>query len=189
MKKLIKATLTGLFATALLVGCGSKEEPKKEETSKQESPKKEEAKKPAKEETVKPVKEEDSPEVKAEKIAIIKKHPILATNEGRTPTNLSDKERLELYDKTEKKAQAEGKSVEEYAVASAEKHEQEYQAKKAQEEQAKPKLTQDQCDTAKAEYEMMTKAINEGSNNRKNSTEYLKIQKKVESCKNAGMVE
>lgn len=50
-------------------------------------------------------------------------------------------------------------------------------------------LTQDQCDTAKAEYEVMTKAINEGSNNRKNSVEYLKVVQKVESCKKAGFIE
>ncbi|MEM5663126.1 hypothetical protein AAHB94_01155 [Bacillus toyonensis] len=32
MKKIFKIIITGLFATSLLVGCGSKEEPKKEST-------------------------------------------------------------------------------------------------------------------------------------------------------------
>ncbi|MDR5022683.1 hypothetical protein FOL75_12085 [Bacillus thuringiensis] len=50
-------------------------------------------------------------------------------------------------------------------------------------------LTQDDCDTIDAENKMMTKAINEGNNNRKNSEEYLKLQKKVSICQKQGMME
>ncbi|MBK5492576.1 hypothetical protein [Bacillus sp. TH13] len=50
-------------------------------------------------------------------------------------------------------------------------------------------LTQEDCDTVDAENKMMTKAINEGNNNRKNSEEYLKLQKKVSICQKQGMIE
>ncbi|MEC3020686.1 hypothetical protein P9Z80_25930 [Bacillus cereus] len=50
-------------------------------------------------------------------------------------------------------------------------------------------LTQEDCDTIDAENKMMTKAINEGNNNRKNSEEYLKLQKKVSICQKQGMME
>ncbi|RWQ72992.1 hypothetical protein [Bacillus cereus] len=50
-------------------------------------------------------------------------------------------------------------------------------------------LTQEDCDTIDAENKMMTKAINEGNNNRKNSEEYLKLQKKVSICQKQGMIE
>ncbi|MBJ8023735.1 hypothetical protein [Bacillus cereus] len=50
-------------------------------------------------------------------------------------------------------------------------------------------LTQEDCDTVDAENKMMTKAINEGNNNRKNSEEYLKLQKKVSVCQKQGMME
>lgn len=50
-------------------------------------------------------------------------------------------------------------------------------------------LTQEDCDTVDAENKMMTKAINEGNNNRKNSEEYLKLQKKVSICQKQGMME
>ncbi|MDA1658859.1 hypothetical protein PDK35_02565 [Bacillus cereus group sp. TH153LC] len=50
-------------------------------------------------------------------------------------------------------------------------------------------LTQEDCDTIASENEMMTKSINEGNNNRKNSSEYLKLQKKVSICQKQGMIE
>lgn len=50
-------------------------------------------------------------------------------------------------------------------------------------------LTQEDCDTIDSENKMMTKAINEGNNNRKNSEEYLKLQKKVSICQKQGMME
>ncbi len=50
-------------------------------------------------------------------------------------------------------------------------------------------LTQEDCDSIASENNMMTKAINEGNNNRKNSSEYLKLQKKVSICQKQGMME
>ncbi|PFA41958.1 hypothetical protein [Bacillus thuringiensis] len=50
-------------------------------------------------------------------------------------------------------------------------------------------LTQEDCDTVDAENKMMSKAINEDNNNRKNSEEYLKLQKKVSICQKQGMMD
>lgn len=50
-------------------------------------------------------------------------------------------------------------------------------------------LTQDQCDTVKAENEMMKKAINEGNTNSESPNEYKKNQQELEICKKNGMAE
>ncbi|WP_240523859.1 hypothetical protein [Bacillus cereus] len=104
MKKALKITLTGLLATTLLVGCGSKEEPKKESTN-------QEAKQESKKDTT-------SDE---EKAAIVEKlHPAVYPHKqdgtiNKLVVEMTKKEKLELYDYVEKKAKAEGMTPEEYS--------------------------------------------------------------------------
>ncbi|PFI23419.1 ABC transporter permease, partial [Bacillus thuringiensis] len=107
MNKTLKITLTGLLATTLLVGCGSKEEPKKEHL-------KQEAKQESKKDNKKDTKSD------AEKAAIADKfHSAVYPRKKDGTIELSvwmtRKEKVELYNYVEKKAKAEGMAPEEYS--------------------------------------------------------------------------
>ncbi|MCR8860357.1 ABC transporter permease [Bacillus pseudomycoides] len=185
MKKALKITLTGLFATTLLVGCGSKEEPKKEST-------KQEAKQESRKDTM----------YDEEKATIAENfHPAVYPHKqdgtiDKLAMKMTKKEKLELYDYVEKKAKAEGMTPEEYSKVKGEENDRKAreqtkakQEQKAQETQPKTELTQDQCDTVKSENEMMKKSINQGNTNSTSANEYKKNQQKLELCKKQGMSE
>lgn len=192
MNKTLKITFTGLLATTLLVGCGSKEEPKKDHL-------KQEAKQESKKDNKKDTKSD------AEKAAIADKfHSAVYPRKKDGTIELSvwmtRKEKVELYNYVEKKAKAEGMTPEEYSKVKGEENDQRareqtqaQQEQKAQETQTKTQtktnLTQDQCDTVKSENEMMKKANNQGNTNSMSASEYTKNQQKLELCKKQGMVE
>ncbi|MBJ7950328.1 ABC transporter permease [Bacillus cereus group sp. N24] len=183
MKKIFKIIITGLFATSLLVGCGSKEEPKKEST-KQEA--KQEIKKNSK--------------YDEEKVRIAEKfHPVVYPHKpdgtiDKLSSSMTKKEKVDLYDYVEKKAKAEGMNPEEYSKVKGEENDRKAreqtkakQEQKSQEIQPKTELTQDQCDTVKSENEMMKKSINQGNTNSTSANEYEKNQQKLELCKKQGL--
>ncbi|WP_116777654.1 ABC transporter permease, partial [Bacillus thuringiensis] len=141
MNKTLKITLTGLLATTLLVGCGSKEEPKKEHL-KQEA--KQESKKDNKKDNKKDTKSD------AEKVAIAEKfHPVVYPHKedgtiDKLSVMMTKKEKVELYNYVEKKAKAEGMTPEEYSKVKGEENAQRareqtqaQQEQKAQETQTK----------------------------------------------------
>ncbi|MEG7831731.1 ABC transporter permease [Bacillus bombysepticus] len=170
-----------LFIALLFGGCNAFMNHRQEVTKQNELKK-------AKKEKIK-VEEE---QIRANKIEFVDKNPVLTLGTNYSPSNMADKEKLKLYESTEKIAKAQGKTIEQYTQEAIEAHDKkvaENRANSSKPQETKVNLTQDQCDTVKSENEMMKKSINQGKTNSMSESEYKKNQQKLELCKKQGMIE